>query len=535
MGLGADVPDNDLFQETNEVSAENTLEFSYPGTEMMLKYRSFLDFDILLQFVIFFGFLIFIISVSIIFNQWKLIRRITSFVPESVTLLLIGAGIGLVGNLLSPALYTYIPDLHTLRVQHLTIYSILIPPIILHASYDLYHSQFFTQVPSIISMAIIGTLLNTVIIALGLFFIYARFFNTNMNIFQIFTFSSLVAAVDPVAVLAVFEEVNADKGLYFLVFGEALLNDGVTFVLFEGFKELAMVPPGLDVPLTSYLYVLLSFLSAPLGGVFCGAICASISAFLTKYTSTKIKHLEPIIIITLAMLAYVIPAKIGWSSIISLIAAGLVQKRYAFPNLHEHSKIAVVDFVKSIAVTCEVMIFVLLGNSITKRDGWDLNFILLSVLLCYVARAISVLCLSYFLNIFRYEKITMKWQMVIFIGGLRGAIAYTMAISYKGPFREIFIDATLIIIFITVMANGISASPLVQLFDLGDKKSGSSLGETSSVTGRYSVMEHKYILPVLQRRKTLKDKVTISREPSRRISYENGCSAEMEEVSKDVM
>ena len=125
--------------------------------------------------------------------------------------------------------------------------------------------------------------------------------------------------------------------------------------------------------------------------------------------------------------------------------------------------------------------------------------------------------------------------MVIFIGGLRGAIAYTMAISYKGPFREIFIDATLIIIFITVIANGISASPLVQLFDLGDKKSGSSLGETSSVTGRYSVMEQKYILPVLQRRKTLKDKVTISREPSRRISYENGCSAEMEEVSKDVM
>ena len=61
--------------------------------------------------------------------------------------------------------------------------------------------------------------------------------------------------MDPVAVLAVFEDVEADRALYFLVssslvnilttwlqvFGEALLNDGVTFVLYEGVKELAFV------------------------------------------------------------------------------------------------------------------------------------------------------------------------------------------------------------------------------------------------------------------------------------------------------
>ena len=59
------------------------------------------------------------------------------------------------------------------------------------------------------------------------------------------------------AVLAVFEDVEADRALYFLVqfhptetifrnliqqvFGEALLNDGVTFVFYEGVKELAFV------------------------------------------------------------------------------------------------------------------------------------------------------------------------------------------------------------------------------------------------------------------------------------------------------
>jgi NhaP-type Na+/H+ or K+/H+ antiporter len=129
-------------------------------------------------------------------------------------------------------------------------------------------------------------MLNTLITAICLRYVFATFLWPEMNIFHCFTFASIISAVDPVAVLAIFEEVEADKALYFLVFGEALLNDGVTFVLFDGVKDLAYVRNEdiSSIKITSYVYVVLSFLTAPLGGILIGFLVGLLAALVTKYT-----------------------------------------------------------------------------------------------------------------------------------------------------------------------------------------------------------------------------------------------------------
>jgi len=45
-----------------------------------------------------------------------------------------------------------------------------------------------------------------------------------LTVLECLLFSSFIVAVDPVAVLAIFQEIGVNSTLYFLVFGESLLN-----------------------------------------------------------------------------------------------------------------------------------------------------------------------------------------------------------------------------------------------------------------------------------------------------------------------
>ena len=69
------------------------------------------------------------------------------------------------------------------------------------------------------------------------------------------------------------------------------------------------------------------------------------------------------------------------------------------------------------------------------------------------------------------RPIIWKWQIMIIVGGLRGAIAFAMVITYEGPFHKMFYDATLVVIFFTTLANGIITKPLVNYLGLKEDPS----------------------------------------------------------------
>lgn len=114
------------------------------------------------------------------------------------------------------------------------------------------------------------------------------FGDIELPILDTFLFSSLISAVDPVAVLAVFEEIHVNEILYIVVFGESLLNDAVTVVLYHMFETYGEM--GISaIEVTDLVNGVLSFLMVALGGTFVG---------MTSFASLLL-HIELISIIKL--------------------------------------------------------------------------------------------------------------------------------------------------------------------------------------------------------------------------------------------
>lgn len=158
--------------------------------------------------------------------------KLPTVIPESCLLIVMGL---IVGALLH---FTHIAntDEYVLNADVFFIY--LLPPIIFDAGYFMPVRAFFDNLGTILLLAFINTCISAGLIAACLYGIsLLGWFGRTISILDCFIFSSLISAVDPVAVLSVFEEVHVNQMLYIIVFGESLLNDGVTVVSYMYSKK----------------------------------------------------------------------------------------------------------------------------------------------------------------------------------------------------------------------------------------------------------------------------------------------------------
>uniref|UniRef100_A0A672ZYN9 Sodium/hydrogen exchanger n=1 Tax=Sphaeramia orbicularis TaxID=375764 RepID=A0A672ZYN9_9TELE len=388
-------------------------------------------------------------------SRFHLIPRLSNIVPESCLLITVGL---LVGGLIRLAGEKVPPVLNS----HL-FFLCLLPPIILDAGYFLPIRPFMENLGTILMFAVVGTVWNSFFIG-GLLYAVCQITPAPSSLHQLellpcLLFGSIISA-----------EIHINELLHILVFGESLLNDAVTVVLYHLFEEYSGV--GTVTVLDGVLGVI-SFLVVSLGGVLVGAIYGILAAFTSRFTS-HIRVIEPLFVFVYSYMAYLSAEMFHLSGIMALIACGAVMRPYVEANISHKSHTTIKYFLKMWSSVSETLIFIFLGVATVDGDhSWNWTFVTVTVILCLVARVIGVVGLTYVINKFRIVKLTTKDQFIIAYGGLRGAIAFSLGFLLDRdvfPKRDLFLTAIITVIFFTVFVQGMTIKPLVELLAVKKKQ-----------------------------------------------------------------
>nr|XP_036677091.1 sodium/hydrogen exchanger 3 isoform X24 [Drosophila suzukii] len=406
---------------------------------------------------------IWILSASIAKIGFHMTPKLHLIFPESCLLIVVGVVIGVV-------LY-FCTDVAVSPLTPNTFFFYMLPPIILDAGYFMPNRLFFDNLGTILLMAVVGTIFNIATIggslyACGKMGIYGE--TETPGLMDVFLFASLISAVDPVAVLAVFEEIHVNEILYIVVFGESLLNDAVTVVMYhmmESYNEI-----GLDKIIAQDIASGVgSFFVVALGGTAIGIIWGFLTGLVTRFTD-HVRVIEPIFIFVMAYLAYLNAEIFHMSGILAITFCGITMKNYVESNISQKSHTTVKYALKMLSSSAETIIFMFLGvATVNNMHVWNTCFVLLTITFCSVFRVIGVILLSALANRFRLHKLSRVDQFVMSYGGLRGAVAFALVLLVDENVvkqKNMFVTTTIAVIYFTVFLQGITIKPLVKILNV---------------------------------------------------------------------
>eukprot|EP00002_Diphylleia_rotans_P016170 TRINITY_DN313_c0_g1_i1.p1 TRINITY_DN313_c0_g1~~TRINITY_DN313_c0_g1_i1.p1 ORF type:complete len:735 (-),score=160.42 TRINITY_DN313_c0_g1_i1:414-2618(-) len=339
---------------------------------------------------------------------------------------------------------------------------VLIPPIIFEAGYSLHKGLFFSNFWTINLYAILGTLFNTIFIG-GFLYLVATWglLTIKADLIECFLFSSLISAVDPVAVIAIFEEVHVHETLHMLVFGESVLNDAVSIVLYKLF--LSIFQSGGAVDGNTIFVAIVKFLVIIVGGIIIGTLMGLCSSYMTKYTAS-ISVVEPVVMLLFGYLSFVVSEIFRVSGIVAIMFTGIVMSHYTERNISRNSSVTIKYALKMLASTTETIVFMYLGISMFSfSHGWDVGFIIFTLIFCAIFRALGTLILTGVANRRRVIPVPLIDQFILIYGGLRGAIAFALAyvIPEDVSGRPYMVTTTLMTVLWTVFIQGGTIKPLL--------------------------------------------------------------------------
>jgi CPA1 family monovalent cation:H+ antiporter len=346
---------------------------------------------------------------------------------------------------------------------HDLIFFVFLPVLVFESAYNINARLLWKNLLPILFLAIPLMLLSTVVTAALIYFGIGH--PAGFPWIAALLTGALLSATDPVAVVALLRQMGVSERLAILMEGESLFNDATAFVVFGIFLAMAT---GSGDPLSA-ADASLQFLRVFLGGILAGAATGLVFAVLTRLAgATIIKALATVIS---AYLAYIVAESVlHVSGVMAVLITGLIlgyRRQHAAPDAPAGFEQELWEFNAYVA---NVLVFLFMGVTITLgmfEERWLAMLIGIAGVL--LARALGILaCVPVLNRLTPIEPVKRPFQIVMFWGGLRGAVTLALALSlptsldYWWTIQSIAFGVVLFTLFIQAT----TTAPLLQHYGL---------------------------------------------------------------------
>jgi len=177
-------------------------------------------------------------------------------------------------------------------------------------------------------------------------------------------FAAIIAATDPVAILSIFKKMDADPTLYSLIYGESILNDAVSLILYSMVADIHLqnFSGGGWQGVWDFTYLLV-------GSSLVGLLISMATALVFKnQVGEPSSRTESTICILVPWVAYLICESIDLSGIVGILFCGIGMSRYALNNLSEGGRHNTHSFYETLGSMFEDTVFLFMGMAFFTYD-----------------------------------------------------------------------------------------------------------------------------------------------------------------------
>ncbi len=272
---------------------------------------------------------------------------------------------------------------------------------------------------------------------------------------------AILSATDPVAVLAIFRRLHLPRPLATIVESEALLNDAAAVVVYRAVLAAAALAAAAGLWQIAWQAVLGTVL-----GIACGAAIAYLSTLLLRQTT------HPLAYAVLTMAAgygsYYLANRYDWSGIFAVLAFGIVFRLLQLERINAACEQVVGRLWGIVALVANAVLFFLIGTALDlTRLGHALSLAALTVLAVLLARFAIVYGLLHLAR----PRLHVAWMTVVRMAGIRGALslALALAIPLKFANRELIVDATFVVVIVTLLVGSLTLGRRMERLSLQDR------------------------------------------------------------------